>query len=58
MKLLLTPGDSGTDRGTGYATVDYSSSSEDETAVETTEDALANVFENAKASGGTLDGTN
>ena len=57
MKLLFRPDDSGTDRGTGYATVDYSSSAEDETVVETTEDALANVFENAKASGGTLDGT-
>jgi len=57
MKLLFTPDDSGTDRGTGYATVDYSSSAEDETVVETTEDALAMVFENAKASGGTLDGT-
>jgi len=57
MELLSTPDDSGTDRGTGYATVDYSSSAEDETVVETTEDALANVFENAKASGGTLDGT-
>ena len=57
MELLFRPDDSGTDRGTGYATVDYSSSAEDETVVETTEDALANVFENAKASGGTLDGT-
>ena len=56
MELLFRPDDSGTDRGTGYATVDYSSSSEDETAVETTEDALASIFEDAKAGGGTLDG--
>jgi len=56
MELLFTPDNSGTDRGTGYATVDYSSSAEDETVVETTEDALANVFEDAKAGGGTLDG--
>ena len=41
MKLLFRPDDSGTDRGTGYATVDYSSSAEDETVVETTEDALS-----------------
>ena len=45
MKLLFRPDDSGTDRGTGYATVDYSSSSEDETAVETTEDELSTIFE-------------
>ena len=56
MELLFTPDNSGTDRGTGYATVDYSSSAEDETVVETTEDALASIFEDAKASGGTLDG--
>ena len=31
MKLLFRPDDSGTDRGTGYATVDYWSSAEDET---------------------------
>jgi hypothetical protein len=56
MKLIITPDDSGTDRGSGYATVPYSSDSEDETVVETTEDDLAVIFENAKASGGTLDG--
>ena len=48
MELLFTPDNSGTDRGTGYATVDYASSRLDETVVETTEDALANVFEDAK----------
>ena len=56
MKLLFTPDDSGTDRGTGFATVDYSSSAEDETVVETTEDALANVFETMKSNGEVLDG--
>ena len=56
MELLFTPDDSGTNRGTGYATVPYSSDSEQETVVETTEDDLAGVFETAKANGGTLDG--
>ena len=45
MELLFTPDNSGTDRGTGYATVDYSSSAEDETVVETTEDELSTIFE-------------
>jgi len=56
MQLLFTPDDSGTIRATGYATVPYSSDSEDETVVETTEDTLTTIFENAKSSGDTLDG--
>ena len=56
MELIFEPDDSGTDRGTGYATVDYSSSAENETVVETTEDALANVIETMKSNGEVLDG--
>ena len=56
MKLLFRPDDSGTDRGTGYATVDYSSSAEDETVVETTEDELSTIFETMKSNGEVLDG--
>ena len=56
MQAIFSPDDSGTNRGSGYATVEYSSSSEDETVVETTEDELAGVFETAKANDGTLDG--
>lgn len=56
MQLIFAPDDSGTDRASGYATVSYSSDAEDETVVETTEDDIAAVFEDAKASGGTLDG--
>lgn len=44
------------DRCRGYATVDYSSSSEEETVVETTESDLAEIFEQAKEAGETLDG--
>jgi len=55
MELIFEPDDSGTDRGTGYATVDYSSSAEDETVVETTEGDLASIFE--QANGETLDGS-
>jgi len=51
MQLLFTPDDSGTDRCTGYATVPYTSDSEDETVVETTEEELAAVFQTA-ADGG------
>lgn len=56
MQLIFTPDGSGTNRGSGYVTVEYSSDAEDETLVETTEDELAAVFEQAKADGGTLDG--
>ena len=56
MELLFRPDDSGTDQGTGYATVDYSSSAEDETAVETTEDELSTIFETMKSNGEVLDG--
>jgi len=56
MELIFTPDDSGTDRVNGYATVPYSSNSEDETVVETTEDDLASIFEQAKSNGETLDG--
>ena len=56
MELIFTPDDSGTTRGSGYATVPYSSDSEDETVVETTQKNIATVFEEAKASGETLDG--
>mgnify|MGYP006283222433 CR=1 FL=1 len=56
IQLILTPDDSGTKRGTGYATVPYSSDSEDETVVETTEDKLSAIFENANSSGETVDG--
>ena len=51
MQLLFTPDDSGTMRATGYATVEYSSSAEDETVVETTEEELGTVFQTA-ADGG------
>jgi len=56
MQLIFTPEDSGTIRGTGYATVEYSSDAEDETVVETTETDLASIFETAKSNGETLDG--
>jgi len=56
MELIFTPDDSGTNRASGYATVEYSSNSEEETVVETTEDDLASIFEQAKADGETLDG--
>jgi hypothetical protein len=56
MYLLFTPDETGTTRGSGYATVEYASDAEDETVVETTTDKLAGVFEQAKADGGTLDG--
>ena len=56
MQLIFTPDDSGSNRASGYATVPYSSSAEDETIVETTEDDLATTFEDAKANGGALDG--
>ena len=56
MELIFEPDDSGTDRGTGYATVDYSSSAEDETVVETTEDELSTIFETMKSNGEVLDG--
>jgi hypothetical protein len=45
------------DRMTGYANVPYSSDSEEETVVETTEEELTGIFETAKSNGGTLDGT-
>jgi hypothetical protein len=56
MELMFTPDDTGNDRASGYATVPYSSNAEDETVVETTEEDLAAIFENAKADGATLDG--
>ena len=56
MQLIFSPDDSGTNRGSGYATVDYSSDSEEETVVETTESDLASIFETAKSNGETLDG--
>ena len=56
MEILFTPDGSGTARGTGYATVPYSSDAEDETVVETTESDLSAVFEAAKENGATLDG--
>lgn len=56
MELIFTPDDSGTTRATGYATVDYSSNAENETVVETTEDTLATIFQDAKSNGETLDG--
>ena len=51
MELIFTPDDSGTNRATGYATVSYSSSAENETVVETTEEELAAVFQTAADSG-------
>jgi hypothetical protein len=51
MELIFTPDDSGTNRASGYATVSYSSNSEDETVVETTEEELAAVFQAAADSG-------
>ena len=42
-------------RSIGYANVSYSSNG-GETVVETTEDELATIFEDAKATGETLDG--
>jgi hypothetical protein len=57
MHMIFTPDDSGTDRGIGYATVEYSSDSEDETVIETTDKNVTAVFEDAKQEGETLDGT-
>ena len=56
MQAIFTPDESGTNRGSGYATVEYSSDSENETVVETTESELATVFEEASTTGATLDG--
>ena len=56
MELIFTPDDSGTERATGYATVDYSSNAENETVVETSESNLSAIFETAKSAGETLDG--
>lgn len=49
--------DDGRPRMTGHARTGYQTTDEDETVVETTTDELAGVFEQAKADGGTLDGT-
>lgn len=57
MQLIFTPDSSGTARATGYATVSYSSSAENETVVETTKDGLTSIFENAKKAGENFDGT-
>ena len=43
-------------RGAAYATVPYSSETNDETVGETTEGDLSAIFENAKSAGETLDG--
>lgn len=51
MQLIFTPDGSGTTRASGYATVTYSSDSEEETVVETTEEELAAVFQAASDSG-------
>jgi len=56
MELIFTPDSTGTTRATGYATVEYSGDSEDETVVETTESDLASIFETAKSNAETLDG--
>jgi len=55
MYLILNQDDQ-QKRGAAYATVSYSSDTNDEAVVETTEDDLAKIFEAAKADGGTLDG--
>ena len=56
MELIFTPDDTGKTRASGYATVSYSSDAEDETVVETTQENIATVFEQAKESDKTLDG--
>ena len=56
MQLIFRPDGSGTTRSSGYATVDYSNNTEDETVVETTVEYLSTIFEQAKADGETLDG--
>ena len=56
MQLIFAPDDSGTAQASGYASVPYTSSAEDETVIETTEDELATIFETAKSNGETLDG--
>jgi len=56
MHLIITPDESGTKRATGYATVEYSSDSENETVVETNQEKLASVFQTAADSGKTPDG--
>ncbi|ADD07793.1 uncharacterized protein Nmag_4285 (plasmid) [Natrialba magadii ATCC 43099] len=56
MQLIFTPDDSGTNRASGYATVPYSSDSEEETVAEITEDVLASVFQEAQDNGATLKG--
>jgi len=43
-------------RGEGWVSVEYSSTSEEQKVIGTTEDELAAVFKNAKSSGGSLDG--
>lgn len=56
MNLIFTPDESDTNRATGYATVEYSSDNDEETVIETTQEELTAIFEDAKASGGSLDG--
>jgi len=56
MQLIFAPDESETNRATGYATVPYSSDAENETIIETVEGDVVAIFEDAKASGKTLDG--
>lgn len=57
IRIIFTTDGSGTHRSGGYVTVPYTSNSENETLVETTEDDLSAIFDQAKSSGETLDGT-
>jgi len=57
MKGIFYADDDGVLRMTGYARKGYQTTDENEHLQETTEDELASIFEDAKAGGGTLDGT-
>lgn len=56
MQLIFKTDDSGTSRAIGYATVEYSGDSENETVVETTKGNLTSIFKSAKSNGQTLYG--
>jgi hypothetical protein len=56
MDAIFIPDGSGTTRMSGYTTVSYSSDTNEETVVETTESNLTSIFETAKSNDETLEG--
>jgi len=56
INLITQRDEKGVQRARGYATVEYSSTIEDENIIKITEENLASIFETAKSNGETLDG--